>query len=463
MANRPSVAPDWATDVNHPAGSDDWSGQPNKVLAGAGRIGSGFTPGEKFPVEWLNERLNNHGQWIDLLDAGAGAFAFGNGSDGSATADGSSAVPGMTRSGSVYTMTRACFFTTLTVGAAQIDTAGFPLFCNTELVTNNAASKIRANGGAGGAGAAGTGGAAGAGAVGAWLLGGGNGGRGTDTLGSRNNTDAPNITDGLGGNGGAAGTGSGGTGIVSAAGTVTAPSASLGSILCYAPRLAGHVVGGGSVTAVHCGAGGGGGGGSGGGASGGGGGGGGYLFIAAKKLTLNAITDLEARGGSGGNAQASGNPGGGGGGGGGVVEIAFDQSSFSAASFTPANNAPGGAGGALFGIGAAGSSGANGTVVVHQVSASTATVASPSPSPHTEQGYSAITTGTGNTHEYLDVSWSTPFDAATGASGYQVVVQISLTSATDEPIGWALANKTTTGFRILFSDSFNGEVRWKAE
>jgi len=77
-------------------------------------------------------------------------------------------------------------------------------------------------------------------------------------------------------------------------------------------------------------------------------------------------------------------------------------------------------------------------------------------------GFSAITTGVGNTHEYLDVTLGSAFSAATGASGYFVDAQISLTTSTDPGIIWWVVNKTTTGFRINFSGDFNGEVRWRA-
>lgn len=79
-----------------------------------------------------------------------------------------------------------------------------------------------------------------------------------------------------------------------------------------------------------------------------------------------------------------------------------------------------------------------------------------------QRGWSAITTGTGNTHEYLDVTLGTPFAAATGASGYNIDVQISLTTNTDPAIMWWIVNKTANGFRINFSGDFNGEVRWRA-
>jgi len=79
-----------------------------------------------------------------------------------------------------------------------------------------------------------------------------------------------------------------------------------------------------------------------------------------------------------------------------------------------------------------------------------------------QRGWSAITTGTGNGHEYLDVTLGSSFAAATGASGYNIDVQISLTTNTDPMIVWDIVNKTSSGFRIRFSGDFNGEVRWRA-
>lgn len=81
---------------------------------------------------------------------------------------------------------------------------------------------------------------------------------------------------------------------------------------------------------------------------------------------------------------------------------------------------------------------------------------------HNESNFSAITAGTGNTHEYLDVTMGSSFAAATGASGYAVDVQVSLTTNTDPGIVWWIVNKTSSSFRINFSGSFNGEVRWRA-
>jgi len=79
-----------------------------------------------------------------------------------------------------------------------------------------------------------------------------------------------------------------------------------------------------------------------------------------------------------------------------------------------------------------------------------------------QRGWNAITAGTGNGHEYLDVTLGSSFAAATGSTGYNIDVQISLTTNTDPMIVWDIVNKTSSGFRIRFSGDFNGEVRWRA-
>jgi hypothetical protein len=85
-----------------------------------------------------------------------------------------------------------------------------------------------------------------------------------------------------------------------------------------------------------------------------------------------------------------------------------------------------------------------------------------SPPAHFETGYSAVTAGTGAGHEYIDVSWTTPFASATGINGYRASVTIYV-SDSGPNVGYTIRNKTATGFRIQFDADFNGEVRWRAE
>lgn len=70
MATRPvDPVQDWATDVNFPAGSDPWSGQPTKVVPAAGESAVGFEPGTEFPSELANYILSNHAAFLAYLDS----------------------------------------------------------------------------------------------------------------------------------------------------------------------------------------------------------------------------------------------------------------------------------------------------------------------------------------------------------------------------------------------------------
>jgi hypothetical protein len=57
----------WATDANHPAGGNPWSGQPNKVIPSLGRWQQGWPPQLKLPSEHLNYLINLFGDWIDRV------------------------------------------------------------------------------------------------------------------------------------------------------------------------------------------------------------------------------------------------------------------------------------------------------------------------------------------------------------------------------------------------------------
>ena len=63
--NKPDQDPGFATNTNYGAGP--YSGQANKAVPPAGVLGEGFNPGAGLPAEWLNERLGNHGSWINYL------------------------------------------------------------------------------------------------------------------------------------------------------------------------------------------------------------------------------------------------------------------------------------------------------------------------------------------------------------------------------------------------------------
>ncbi len=65
----PTALPDFATDDDYGAGTDDWSGQPNKVKPTSGIISEGLLPQAYLQAEYLNWGFGNHGQWIKILNA----------------------------------------------------------------------------------------------------------------------------------------------------------------------------------------------------------------------------------------------------------------------------------------------------------------------------------------------------------------------------------------------------------
>jgi hypothetical protein len=87
---------------------------------------------------------------------------FGDGSDGAATCDGATAVAGMSRSGSTYTQTRDCYFTSLTISAGvTVKPAGYRTFVSgTTNIASTGAYTVAGGAGttsvAGSAGGAGT-------------------------------------------------------------------------------------------------------------------------------------------------------------------------------------------------------------------------------------------------------------------------------------------------------------------
>ena len=79
---------------------------------------------------------------------------------------------------------------------------------------------------------------------------------------------------------------------------------------------------------------------------------------------------------------------------------------------------------------------------------------------HDESGYAAISVGYGNGHEYLDVTFAQAFSAATGATAFRTIVELYVSGGVGAT--WWIENRTTTGMRIVFSGTFDGEVRWRA-
>lgn len=275
-----------------------------------------------------------------------GVSAFGDGSDGAATFDGSSAVTGWSRSGSTYTALRHTHFTNATVSTGvTLNPSGFGMWVNGTLTLTGTA-KIDASG------ANAVGQVAGAvPASGIWRgTAGSNGGNAT-TNGS--NVSASNVVGGAGGAGGISDSGN-------TPGTVTstAPNAEAGSLRAPPSFESGMLYGNGGVTVPVASCGGSGGGGGNSTKGGGGGAGGGWIHIRARIISCSASCDIWAKGGNGGNGEVSGGfmAGGGGGGGGGVVNLGYNLSTGAA---TPSSrvSVAGGAAGTGLGSPAAGASG----------------------------------------------------------------------------------------------------------
>jgi hypothetical protein len=107
--------------------------QGNAVKSGAlGATQDGYV------LTWVNANSD----WEAKTSSGfaplvTGLGVYGDGSDGSATCDGSATVAGMTRAGSIYTLTRDVYFVNLTVNAGvTIMGAGWRLFVNGTLAMN---------------------------------------------------------------------------------------------------------------------------------------------------------------------------------------------------------------------------------------------------------------------------------------------------------------------------------------
>lgn len=313
-------------------------------------------------------------KWVVIGDNVSGSTAltvgghFGDGSDGTATFDGSTAVTGCTRSGSVYTAIKDLAFTTSTfTNGVTLDlsggTAGFELNCSVALVgPASGTATIKCNGNAASGATAGAaltssspiGATSGAGAGGIQNAGQGGGAAGT----WQNSFKAGN-----GGNGGASATNAGATG-GTAGSTLTDAQASM---VTWADIRRARTLGG---TILSGGAGGASGGGTTGVASGGGGGsGGGWCRVNAKTITNGAQLAIQANGGAGANG-VGGNAGGGGGGGGGYAIVAHGGSTTPAGLVSGTNvTAAGGALGSPAGTGSAGTAGGTGQVRIFNLGA----------------------------------------------------------------------------------------------
>lgn len=320
-------------------------------LSAANFVGRGTTPGAPtagtFQVN--DAMLDSNSTWYYCTSAGTpGTWSpsggnrmglFGDGSDGPATFDGTALIPGSSKSGSVYTLNRDVFFTTLVVtSGVTLKMAGNRVFATVSVINNgtftvagNAASGLTA-GAATGSGGGNAGGRAG-----------GNGGTTTGVA-------AGGTYTGTAGAGGSGASGAGG-----AASAVVATAAQLSSVyrVPYA-TLTGALGYANSTTEMGVGGGGGGGGDSS-NSGGGGGGGGGMIIIFSPTVTNNGTMTVA---GGAGATPATGNCGGGGGGSGGFILI-YTLSAWTAGTTSVA----GGAQGSGVGSGASGIAGTAGALI----------------------------------------------------------------------------------------------------
>lgn len=330
---------------------------------------------------------------------------YGDGSDGAVTADGSTTVTCLgAPTSSTYTMTRDCYFTTLTINSSVIvKNAGFRILAQTSITSTGT---IRDSGGAGGAGGnasgtnSSTGGTLGSGGtdgVGGSLatppgVGGGKAGT-TGTTGAGTAGSAGSAGSGAtaklqsvagagaaGGNGGTGSSGAGGTGGAGGtvgAGTVTKDfphEAIRAACLCSATgNLYQSTDGNGGGGSGASGGGDGTNNGGGGGGSGGNGGHGGNVVLISPTITLNSSSVIDVSGGTGANGGHGGTPttgncGGGGGGAGGsggnagvIARVYQTLTNNGTDTITGGNGGTGGALGSGVGTGTAGTAGSTGT------------------------------------------------------------------------------------------------------
>jgi hypothetical protein len=287
----------------------------------------------------------SNGKWINST-AGSGNFTagiLGDGSDGATTLDGITTVPWATLSGGVYTMSRDCLTTALTIAAGvTLFCAGYRIFCQ-GTIRNNGTISANGNNATSSTGAAAS--------ISRSLAAGSKGGNGSVAAGSTANNATGGIAVGVGGSGGSGSGGSGGLGGT----TLTTQTWPVRSVQGF---IAGSVAYGGSVNALGGGSGGGGGGGDGTNTGGGGGAGGSIICILARTCINSSSGTLTATGGNGFNP-TSGNTGGGAGGGGGLI-IVFSINPWSQNGTTSAS---GGAGGSGHGTGISGTNGSAGTIL----------------------------------------------------------------------------------------------------
>jgi hypothetical protein len=301
------------------------------------------------------------GDWITPSVVSGGLAAYGDGSDGSPTFDGSTTILGAAPVANVYTMTRDWYLASPTINnGVTIITNGYRLFASGTITGGGAAAGIVWNGNVSFNGSYGGGNQIGNG-VGTIFtqsgVAGYGGGQSNNANGSNGGTPA---VPSYGGSGGGGGNGSGGT-LGAAGGVAVAPTAayqSFHSLDAVRALLLFNNTGTSQLVAVVGGGGGAGGGGDTANPGGGGGGGGGQVVVVARAFAGTGV--IQARGGAG-ISPSSNNVGGGGGGGGGWVVVISGSVSGGAISGW-AIDANGGAAGAGHGTGLTGIAGSNGSV-----------------------------------------------------------------------------------------------------
>ena len=373
-------------------------------------VGTGYTGANAYILSNGFASFKNvtiGGTTVQYTITNSGIFSYGDGSDGTATCDGSTSVAGMSLAGSTYTMTRDVYFTNLTVNSGiTVNCAGYRIFVTQSFVINGHvhrdgnAGSVGGNGDTDGGGGPGAGGNGGSALSDGYLKGsiaGATGGNGGTSSGgpSHNGSNGNAVTNSLGfngTNGGSGGSsaagnnGSGGTGATATASNVKLTVgvqlaqlldvSSSGSTVKYTSSASGGAGGGGA----------GGGGGASGGGGGGSGSGGGVLAIYAKSITIGASGSITSNGGNGGaggtghagvggGTQGAGGGGGGAGGNGGVIVLTYNtftnNGSITVSGGTKGTGGSGGAGGSggsAGGNGANGADGSAGTVYQFQLS-----------------------------------------------------------------------------------------------
>lgn len=403
-----------------------------------------MVPGEGFPAQYFNQIIGNHADWITFLES-LFALLLGDGSDGDMAFDGASAVTGCSRAGTIYTLTRDIYPSSMTfTDTATLKTENYRIFCRGTIDTSASTlpgsqvyAVIMNQGGAAALNVAGTAAAAGS------LAGGGAGGAGG--LGGNNGTSVTNSYGGAGGDAESHGT----TG-----GTVAAPTP-VGSRPGVTYELMGYVVGlaAGVVThnAVKGGAGGAGGADGGSGFPGGGGGaGGGCIAIAARELRLRSGDDIRARGGNGSTNKAAATAAkDGGGGGGGFVHVVC---MYSNVTLTAAACCPAGLKG-----GAAGFDGSVGQLFYF--CAGDALTVPASTAINVKSGKAILAAVDTITVTFGGADYTT----ATGVNGYRIKTLSLYVSDAGDPVKASVTAKTVTTFTVTFDRVVTGELDWETE